>query len=85
MLRLTVTIPGELTERVTAVLTDSPAVSTLAVLRGAALRPVGDQSQNARKFQNRERVRIHRALYPEMTKPELARICREFGFSEPGE
>jgi uncharacterized hydrophobic protein (TIGR00271 family) len=42
MLRLTVTIPGELTDDVTAVLTTSPAVSTLAVLRGAALRPVGD-------------------------------------------
>ncbi len=42
MLRLTITIPGELTEQVTQVLRDSAAVSTLAVLQGAALRPVGD-------------------------------------------
>src|SRR6476469_4009732 len=42
MLRLTVTIPSELTERVTQVLADSTAVSTLSVLRGAAVRPVGD-------------------------------------------
>src|SRR6478735_3887706 len=42
MLRLTVTIPADLTERVTHVLGDSTAVSTLSVLRGAAVRPVGD-------------------------------------------
>ncbi|GAA5018690.1 DUF389 domain-containing protein [Terrabacter aeriphilus] len=42
MLRLTVTIPAELTDRVTEVLADSTAVSTLSVIRGAALRPVGD-------------------------------------------
>jgi len=42
MLRMTVTIPSELTERVMQVLSDSSAVSTLAVLRGAAVRPVGD-------------------------------------------
>ena len=42
MLRLTVTIPGDLTDRVTQVLSDSTAVSTLSVLRGAAVRPVGD-------------------------------------------
>ncbi|NUO34521.1 MAG: DUF389 domain-containing protein [Dermatophilaceae bacterium] len=42
MLRLTATIPSKLTEQVTGVLSDSPAVSTLSVLRGAALRPVGD-------------------------------------------
>ncbi|GAB3874394.1 DUF389 domain-containing protein [Terrabacter terrigena] len=45
MLRLTVTIPSELTDRVTQVLSDSSAVSTLSVLRGAALRPVGDVVQ----------------------------------------
>ena len=42
MLRMTVTIPGDLTERVTQVLSDSTAVSTLSVLRGAAVRPPGD-------------------------------------------
>lgn len=42
MLRLTATIPSELTEQVTGALSASPAVSTLSVLRGAALRPVGD-------------------------------------------
>ena len=42
MLRLTVTIPSALTEQVTQVLADSTAVSTLVVIRGAALRPVGD-------------------------------------------
>jgi uncharacterized hydrophobic protein (TIGR00271 family) len=45
MLRLTATIPSELTEDVTRVLSDSSAVSTLSVLRGAALRPVGDVVQ----------------------------------------
>ena len=45
MLRLTATIPSELTEEVTRVLSDSSAVSTLAVMRGAALRPVGDVVQ----------------------------------------
>ena len=42
MLRLTVTIPGALTEQVTQLLADSTAVSTLSVLKGAAVRPVGD-------------------------------------------
>ena len=42
MLRLTLTIPDVLTERVTQVLAHSSAVSTLSVLRGAAVRPVGD-------------------------------------------
>ena len=45
MLKLTVTIPNELTERVMQVLADSSAVSTLSVLRGAAVRPVGDVVQ----------------------------------------
>ncbi|MGO4597609.1 DUF389 domain-containing protein [Terrabacter sp. 2RAF25] len=45
MLRLTATIPSELTEPVTQLLADSSAVSTLSVLRGAALRPVGDVVQ----------------------------------------
>ena len=45
MLRLTATVPSELTDRVTQVLADSAAVSTLSVLRGAALRPVGDVVQ----------------------------------------
>jgi uncharacterized hydrophobic protein (TIGR00271 family) len=42
MLRMTVTIPADLTEQVTQVLSDSTAVSTLSVVRGAAVRPVGD-------------------------------------------
>jgi uncharacterized hydrophobic protein (TIGR00271 family) len=42
MLRLTVTTPSDLTERVTRVLSDSSAVSSLSVIKGAALRPVGD-------------------------------------------
>ncbi len=45
MLRLTATIPSDLTERVMKVLADSTAVSTLSVLRGAAVRPVGDVVQ----------------------------------------
>jgi uncharacterized hydrophobic protein (TIGR00271 family) len=45
MLRLTATIPSELTEQVTRVLSESSAVSTLTVLRGVALRPVGDVVQ----------------------------------------
>lgn len=45
MLRLTATIPSELTDQVTQVLSDSSAVSTLSVLKGAALRPVGDVVQ----------------------------------------
>jgi uncharacterized hydrophobic protein (TIGR00271 family) len=45
MLRLTVTVPSDLTEGVLQVLADSAAVSTLAVLRGAAVRPVGDVVQ----------------------------------------
>lgn len=42
MLRLTVTTPSDLTEKVTRVLSDSSAVSSLSVIKGAALRPVGD-------------------------------------------
>ncbi|GAA1980621.1 DUF389 domain-containing protein [Terrabacter lapilli] len=42
MLRLTVTTPSALTDQVTELLADSTAVSTLSVLRGAAVRPVGD-------------------------------------------
>ncbi|MEW1952421.1 DUF389 domain-containing protein [Terrabacter sp. NPDC080008] len=42
MLRLTVTVPSALTDQVTELLADSTAVSTLSVLRGAAVRPVGD-------------------------------------------
>ena len=42
MLRLTVTTPSALTDQVTELLADSPAVSTLSVLRGAAVRPSGD-------------------------------------------
>jgi uncharacterized hydrophobic protein (TIGR00271 family) len=42
MLHLTVTSPADLTDRVTAVLSDSSAVSTLSIQRGAALRPPGD-------------------------------------------
>ena len=45
MLRLTATIPSELTEQVTQVLSESSAVSTLSVLKGVALRPVGDVVQ----------------------------------------
>src|SRR4051794_9239076 len=42
MLHLRVTTPAELTGDVVAALSDDPAVSTLAVLRGAAVRPEGD-------------------------------------------
>ena len=42
MLHLRVSVPTELTDDVLAVLSDDPAVSSLAILRGASLRPVGD-------------------------------------------
>ena len=42
MLHLRITSPGDLTEDVMSLLADSPAVSSLAVIRGAAVRPVGD-------------------------------------------
>jgi uncharacterized hydrophobic protein (TIGR00271 family) len=61
MLRLTVTVPSALTEDVTGVLADSTAVSTLAVHRGAALRPVGDvvQADIAREGANDLVERLH--------------------------
>jgi uncharacterized hydrophobic protein (TIGR00271 family) len=61
MLRLTVTIPSELTERVTQVLADSTAVSTISVLRGAAVRPVGDvvDANVAREGANLVIERLH--------------------------
>jgi uncharacterized hydrophobic protein (TIGR00271 family) len=45
MLRLTVTVPSELTEQVTQVLADSTAVSSLTLMRGVAIRPRGDVVQ----------------------------------------
>src|SRR3954447_12429860 len=42
MLHLRVTTPSDLTADVMAALSDDPAVSTLAVMRGAAVRPEGD-------------------------------------------
>ena len=42
MLHLRVTAPVDLTDAVLEVLSDDPAVSSLAVVRGASLRPVGD-------------------------------------------
>ena len=42
MQHIRVTTPTELTEKVLAVFTDDPAVSSLSVLRGASLHPVGD-------------------------------------------
>lgn len=42
MLRMQVFVPTELTDEVTAVFTNEPAVSGLAVMRGAAVRPAGD-------------------------------------------
>ena len=42
MLRLTTTAPAHLTEEILHRLGSDPAVSTLAVVRGAALRPRGD-------------------------------------------
>jgi uncharacterized hydrophobic protein (TIGR00271 family) len=42
MLSMRVTSPTELTERVLAVFSDDPAVSTVSVLRGASLQPAGD-------------------------------------------
>lgn len=42
MLHLRITAPSELTERVLEVVRDDPAVSSLAIMRGASLRPAGD-------------------------------------------
>lgn len=42
MLHLRVTAPVDLTDAVLEMLSDDPAVSSLAVVRGASLRPVGD-------------------------------------------
>jgi hypothetical protein len=42
MLHLRISVPAELTDDVLSVLADDPAVSSLANLRGASLRPVGD-------------------------------------------
>src|SRR3954451_15726364 len=42
MLRLTLTIPSALTDEVSRSLADSAAVSSLAVIRRAAVRPQGD-------------------------------------------
>ena len=42
MLHVRVTSPSDLTDRVVAVLEEDPAVSSLAVLRGASVRPAGD-------------------------------------------
>ncbi|MBC9820661.1 DUF389 domain-containing protein [Terrabacter sp. MAHUQ-38] len=45
MLRLTITVPSDLTEQVTQVLADSTAVSSLTLMRGVAIRPQGDVVQ----------------------------------------
>jgi uncharacterized hydrophobic protein (TIGR00271 family) len=42
VLHLRISLPSALTEPVLAAVTDDPAISTLTVLRGASLRPVGD-------------------------------------------
>lgn len=42
MLHLRICAPTDLTEQVLRMLTDDPAVSSLAVMRGASLRPTGD-------------------------------------------
>lgn len=42
MLQLRITSPAALTDDVLAILVDDPAVSSLAVMRGAAVRPLGD-------------------------------------------
>ena len=42
MLHVRVTVPADLTEQVLDELSSDPAVSSLAVLRGAALQPLGD-------------------------------------------
>ncbi len=42
MLHVRVTSPSDLTDRVVEVFEDDPAVSSLAVLRGASVRPAGD-------------------------------------------
>jgi len=42
MLQVRVTSPSDLTDRVVAVFEEDPAVSSLAVLRGASVRPAGD-------------------------------------------
>lgn len=42
MLHLRITAPSDLTERVLEVVRDDPAVSSLAIMRGASIRPAGD-------------------------------------------
>jgi len=42
MLRLHISAPARMTDAVLTMLTDDPAVSSLAVVRGASVRPVGD-------------------------------------------
>jgi uncharacterized hydrophobic protein (TIGR00271 family) len=42
MLHLRITAPSDLTDRVLKVVRDDPAVSSLAIMRGASLRPAGD-------------------------------------------
>ena len=42
MLQLRITVPSDLTEHVLQVFTDDPAVSSLAVMRNAAVHPKGD-------------------------------------------
>jgi hypothetical protein len=42
VLNLRVLAPAELTDELVAIMDDDPAVRGLAVVRGAALRPVGD-------------------------------------------
>jgi len=42
VLRIRVSVPAALTDRVLAELSDDPAVSGLAVLRGASIKPAGD-------------------------------------------
>lgn len=42
MLQLRLSVPADLTEDVLAVLADEPAISTLAVVRGASIEPLGD-------------------------------------------
>ncbi len=42
MLQLRITAPSDLTEQVLDIVGDDPAVSSLALIRGASVRPVGD-------------------------------------------
>ncbi len=42
ILHLRITSPADLTERVVAVVSDDPAVSSVSVLRGASVQPAGD-------------------------------------------